>query len=75
MVKRVLVVEDNALNMKLVRTLLRLEGYEVVEVLTGEQALDIAAQTKPDPILMDIQFPGISGLEACVRRRQTLGPR
>ena len=65
MAKRVLVVEDNALNIKLVRTLLRLEGHEVVEVSTGERAVEIAAQIKPDLILMDIQLPGINGLEAC----------
>ena len=67
MTKRVMVVEDNALNMKLVRTLLRLEGYEVLEVRSGEEAVAAAAERLPDLILMDIQLPGMGGLEACAR--------
>jgi CheY-like chemotaxis protein len=62
-----MVVEDNALNLKLVRTLLRLAGYEVLEVESGEAAVTEAAERKPDLILMDIQLPGIDGIEACTR--------
>jgi CheY-like chemotaxis protein len=67
MAKRVMVVEDNPLNMKLVRTLLQLEGYEVVEVTSGEEVLSAVAQRRPDLILMDVQLPGIDGLEVCAR--------
>jgi CheY-like chemotaxis protein len=67
MAKRVMVVEDNLLNMKLVRTLLQLEGYEVVEVTSGEEVLSAVAQRRPDLILMDVQLPGIDGLEVCAR--------
>ena len=53
--------------MKLVRTLLQLEGYEVVEVTSGEEVLSAVAQRRPDLILMDVQLPGIDGLEVCTR--------
>lgn len=62
---RILLVEDNELNMKLVRTLLRLENCEVIERPNAEDVVEHAAREKPDLILMDIQLPGISGLEAC----------
>jgi CheY-like chemotaxis protein len=70
MARRVLVVEDNPLNMKLVRTLLQLAGYEVVEVQTGEEAVHVGRETRPDLVLMDIQLPGIDGLETCRRMRR-----
>ena len=62
---RVMVVEDNPLNMKLVRTLLELDGSSVIELENGNGVVDSAVNEKPDLILMDIQLPGISGLEAC----------
>ena len=62
---RVMVVEDNPLNMKLVRTLLELDGYFVIELENGNSVVDSAVNEEPDLILMDIQLPGISGLEAC----------
>jgi CheY-like chemotaxis protein len=62
-----MVVEDDPLNMKLVRTLLELESYEVIEVVSGEQAVSTAVRQRPDLILMDVQLPGIDGLEACAR--------
>ncbi|MDP8916659.1 MAG: response regulator [Pseudomonadota bacterium] len=63
MPKKVLIVEDNELNMKLFRDLLEAQDYEVLETREGLQALTIARQHKPDLILMDIQLPEISGLE------------
>jgi two-component system cell cycle response regulator len=60
----VLVVEDNPLNMKLVRSLLTLSGYQVVEAENGETAIQLAAIHQPDLILMDIQLPGMDGLTA-----------
>jgi len=63
MPKKVLVVEDNELNMKLFRDLLEAQDYQVLETREGLQALSIARQHKPDLILMDIQLPEISGLE------------
>jgi len=61
--KRILVVEDNELNMKLFRDLLEANGYTVLSSGDGIEALKIARAEKPDLILMDIQLPEVSGLE------------
>ena len=61
--KKVLVVEDNELNMKLFNDLLEAQGYDVVQTRDGLQALDLARQVKPDLVLMDIQLPEVSGIE------------
>ena len=61
---RILVVEDNALNLKLIRDVLQVAGYEVVEATTGEQGIALALERRPDLILMDLQLPGIDGSEA-----------
>ena len=61
--KRILIVEDNQLNSKLLKQLLTAYGYEVWESPEGLQALDLARDEQPDLILMDIRLPGISGLE------------
>ena len=61
---RILVVEDNPLNLKLVRDVLQVAGYEVVEATTGEQGIVLAIEGRPDLILLDLQLPGIDGSEA-----------
>lgn len=63
MPKTVLIVEDNELNMKLFHDLLEAHGYQTVETRNGMEALDLARKYRPDLILMDIQLPGVSGLE------------
>ncbi len=63
MPKKILIVEDNELNMKLFRDLLEAHGYETLQTREGMQALQIAREHKPDLILMDIQLPEVSGLE------------
>ena len=63
MAKRVLIVEDNELNMKLFHDLLEAQGYDTLEVRAGMSALTVAREHLPDLILMDIQLPEISGLE------------
>jgi two-component system, cell cycle response regulator DivK len=59
----VLVVDDNAMNLKLVRFLLERRGYDVREAKCGADALSLLEQVVPAIILMDIQLPGIDGLE------------
>jgi two-component system cell cycle response regulator DivK len=61
--KTVLVVEDNELNMKLFHDLLEAHGYAILQTKDGMEALQIARDSKPDLILMDIQLPEVSGLE------------
>ncbi|MEM6537413.1 MAG: response regulator [Pseudomonadota bacterium] len=61
--KRVLIVEDNELNMKLFHDLLEVHGYAVSEARNGDEALDQVRLQRPDLILMDIQLPEVSGLE------------
>lgn len=59
----ILVIEDNALNMKLVRALLKMGKYVIVEATTGISGLEMARRHKPDIILMDIQLPDIDGFQ------------
>jgi two-component system, cell cycle response regulator DivK len=61
--KCVLIVEDNPLNMKLFSAMIGAQGYEVLQAGDGAQGLDLARRLHPDLIIMDIQLPGISGLE------------
>ena len=59
--ERILVVEDNPKNLKLVRDVLQFSGYEVIEATCGEDGVRLAAQEHPDLILMDLQLPGMDG--------------
>lgn len=63
MIKKVLVVEDNALNLKLFCDLLRAHEYEPQPVSDGRDAVAMARDFAPDLIIMDIQLPHVSGLE------------
>ena len=60
----ILIVEDNEKNMKLARDVLQAKGYATLEAVTGEEGVRIALECKPDLVLMDIQLPGINGIEA-----------
>ncbi|MGB1077505.1 MAG: response regulator [Bdellovibrionales bacterium] len=63
MTKKVLIVEDNELNMKLFKDLLEAHGIDSIQTSNGFEVLDLAREEKPDLILMDIQLPEVSGLE------------
>lgn len=65
--KKVLIVEDNELNLKLLNDILEYHGYVIFTTRRGEAALDIARQNRPDLILMDIQLPDMTGFEAARR--------
>lgn len=63
MTQRILIVEDNELNLKLFRDLLAANGFETVETREGLEAISLTRNMRPDLILMDIQLPEISGLD------------
>ena len=64
MTARILIVEDNDKNMKLARDILQAQGYATLEAITGEEGVRLAREHLPDLVLMDIQLPGINGIEA-----------
>jgi two-component system cell cycle response regulator DivK len=67
--KTILYVEDNELNRKIVRDLLRRTTYRLIEAPDGEAGVSMACEQRPDLILMDVQLPKISGIEATRRLR------
>jgi len=60
----ILIVEDNEKNMKLVRDLLQVKGYRTLEAKTAEEGISLAKAQLPQLVLMDIQLPGMDGIEA-----------
>jgi two-component system cell cycle response regulator DivK len=68
--ERVLIVEDNEKNMKLFRDVLQATGYSTLEATTGEEAIELSLSQAPALVLMDVQLPGIDGVEALERLRQ-----
>lgn len=71
---RVLVIEDNALNLKLVRDVLEHAGYAVGSASTGELGVEAASSEPPDLVLLDLQLPGIDGHETLRRLRDDVLP-
>ena len=74
MAKRILVVEDNDLNRKLFCDVLRASGFEIEPIADGELVLNAARAFDPDLVIMDIQLPGVSGVDliAAMRRDAAL---
>ena len=68
--KRILIVEDNELNMKLLHDVLEAHGYHIIQSRQGRTAHPLAREHRPHLILMDIQLPDISGLEAARRLKE-----
>ena len=62
--KTILIIEDDLLNMKLLRNILQLSDFAVLEAENAEDGVQLAHEHKPDMILMDIQLPGMDGFEA-----------
>ncbi|MDO8735488.1 MAG: response regulator [Thermoleophilia bacterium] len=60
---KILIVEDNLMNLELVSDVLEAHGYEVLQADTGRKALEIAGREQPELVLMDIQLPEMDGLE------------
>lgn len=65
----ILIIEDNPRNLKLVRDLLQYVGHQTVETDTAEAGLVLARERRPDLILMDVQLPGMDGVQALSRLR------
>jgi CheY-like chemotaxis protein len=70
LLKKILIVEDNPANMRLIRMVLKTRGYSVLEATDGEEALTVATTGRPDLIVMDIQLPKMDGLEVTKKLRQ-----
>ncbi len=68
---RILIVEDNPQNMRLLEMVLRAKNYILLKATDGEEALDIAIREQPDLIIMDIQLPKMNGLEVIRKLRET----
>lgn len=66
---RILYIEDNPHNMRLVRKMLRLGDYEVLEATNGVDGIQMAQEQHPDLILLDINLPDLDGVEVCERIR------
>ena len=62
--KSILIVEDNPMNLKLIRDVLQIEGYETLEAETGETGVELARERHPAVILMDVNLPQMDGREA-----------
>ena len=69
MEEKILIVEDNPENMRLIEMILGNKGYTLLNATDGEEALDVATREHPDLILMDVQLPKINGLEVTKRLR------
>lgn len=69
--KKVLVVEDNPDNIRLITYVLQRSGYQVIPVLSGEEAIALAISERPCFIIVDIDLPGIDGLETTRRIRSS----
>ncbi|MBI3040631.1 MAG: response regulator [Chloroflexi bacterium] len=70
MKKKILIVEDNPQNMRLMEMTLRAKNYTLLKAIDGEEALDMAMRERPDLILMDIWLPKVNGLEVTRKLRQ-----
>ena len=71
----ILIVEDNEKNRKLARDILQVKGYRTIEAETAETGLEMAPRENPDLVLMDIQLPGMNGIQALKKLRENEATR
>lgn len=71
----ILIVEDNEKNRKLARDILQVKGYRTIEAETAETGLEMAPKENPDLVLMDIQLPGMNGIQALKKLRASEATR
>jgi len=71
--RKILIVDDDRLNLRILSRILQSEGFEVAEADSGEKALEAYAQAAPDLVLLDVVLPGINGFEACRQLRARHG--
>ncbi|PTX94245.1 hybrid sensor histidine kinase/response regulator [Opitutus sp. ER46] len=73
--RRILIADDDRLNIRILAGILRREGYEIADADSGERALTSYAEFQPNLVLLDVMMPGIDGLETCRRLRQQYGEK
>lgn len=72
--RKILIVDDDRLNLRILAGILKGEGYALAEADSGEKALDLYASFRPDLVLLDVMLPGIDGFETCRRLKRDHGP-
>ena len=73
--RKILAVDDDRVNLRILGGILRTEGYALTEAASGEQAIEAYAKVAPDLVLLDVMMPGIDGFETCRRLRKIYGDK
>jgi signal transduction histidine kinase len=73
--RRILAVDDDRINLRIIGGILRTEGYEIADAASGEQALEVYAAFQPNLVLLDVMMPGIDGFTTCRTLKKTYGDR
>jgi two-component system, sensor histidine kinase and response regulator len=73
--RRILAVDDDRINLRIIGGILRHEGYEIAEAASGEQALEVYAEFHPNLVLLDVMMPGIDGFATCRTLKTTYGDK
>jgi two-component system sensor histidine kinase/response regulator len=73
--RRILAVDDDRINLRIIGGILRHEGYEIAEATSGEQALEVYATFEPNLVLLDVMMPGIDGFATCRILKKTYGDK
>src|SRR4051812_21596888 len=73
--RKILVVDDDRMNIRILGGILKSEGFVVADAHSGEKALEVYAEAQPDLVLMDVMMAGIDGFEACRQLKKTYGEK